>query len=378
MRITSRGLLAVILCFVTIHPLASELAASPSPSPVPLPVPQDALSYTLLDRAPGAVPAFDALGLAPENVSSPSTPRDFAGDLINGVDRNGVLQHGLAIETAPFRWFRIGTSIGDYRKSSSARWAYNFSVSVATSKAVEESDAVQLAVGFKEVLWESVDHDPYRNGSLDAAFQQNPRPLPDDRGALPDSSTSDEDPFKTAVDEFYKNKWRGGIWTAAIAPTWNSESGKVSNLTGTGFTVWTTFAYGLPKSRSPRIGSSNPLNVQFAAELRYRDGEHVTDPNDKMHVAAQDSFLAAGRVRVGSDTFNGFAEGGYVRVWHGLNGDDDGWRGALGVEKRLAPNIWLVITAGQQFGGGTVASDELFVLSSLRFGTAEKAQLSMP
>ncbi|HWM23526.1 MAG TPA: hypothetical protein VNP98_01780 [Chthoniobacterales bacterium] len=375
MSIKNSALFAVILCSVAAQHLASAQVASPAPAP--LPVPQDALSTINFDRAPGAVPAFDALGLSPENVSSPSTPRDFAGDLINGVDRNGVLQNGLAIETAPFRWFWIGTSIGEYRTNPFARWAYNFSVSVATAKAVEKSDAVQLAIGFKEVLWESADHDPYRNSDLDKAARAGSRPFSDDldSGPLPES-VSDPNPWAAAVEEFYKNKWRGGIWTAAIAPTWNSESGELSDLTETGFTVWTAFAYGLPKNWSPRIGSKNPLNVQFAAELRYRNGEHVTDPNDKMHIASQNSFLTAARVRVGSDTFNGFAEGGYVRVWHGLNGDDDGWRGALGVEKRIAPNVWLVLSAGQQFGGGSVEGNELFVLSSLRFGTADKAQFA--
>ena len=116
--------------------------------------------------------------------------------------------------------------------------------------------------------------------------------------------------------------------------------------------------------------------MQFIAELRYRNGEVVTDPDDKMRTAIQNSFLAAGRVRLGSDNFNGFAEGAYVRVWDGLNGNDDGWRGALGLEKKIAQNVWLVVSAGQQFGGGSVEGDELFVLSSLRFGTADKAQFA--
>ncbi len=336
------------------------------------------------DHAPGAVPAFDALGLSPETVTSPATPRELASDLLNGVDQNGVLQHGLAIETAPFRLIGIRTNLANYKKEDLSgaicRWVYNFSVSAATSKATDKSDAVQLAFGFKEVLWESADHDPYRNLTISEAFANaaghvdvsddldNPAtPLT----PVPETASN---VFKNAVTDFYKNKWQGGIWTAAIAPTWNSNSGKLSDLSGTGFTTWTTFAYGTTKN-ALMIGE-NPINVQMIGEVRYRDAEQVTDPNNKTNVAAQNTFLAAGRVRMGSDSFNGFAEGAYVRVWHGLNGDGDGWRGALGLEKKIAKNIWLVLSAGEQFGEAGAKTNNLFAVSSLRFGTADKAQFS--
>jgi len=355
-------------------------AEAPAPSATPSSAADTLLSAVNLDydRAPSAVPAFDALGLSPETVTTPSTPRELVAALLNGVDRNGVVQHGIALETAPFRLFWVGTSLADYSRSSFQRCLYHFSISLATSKAVENSDAVQLALGFKDVLWESADHDPYRNPDLNAAFGNllGGTSFGTGFGEMPSISASAKDAWKKAVDDFYANKWRGGIWTAAIAPTWNSDSGKLGELSGTGFTSWTTFAYGLSKNHSFRIGNNDPMNMQFIAELRYRNGERVTDPNDKTRVATQNSFLAAGRVRFGSDSFNGFAEGAYVRVWNGLNGDEDGWRGALGLEKKIATNVWLVLSAGQQFGGGTVEGNELFVLSSLRFGTADKAQFS--
>lgn len=366
-----------------VAPLSLVRAQEPSPSATAAPTNPTELLLSKVnldyDRAPNAIPAFEALGLTPETVTTPGTPRELVAELINGVDRNGVLQNGIALETAPFRLLWIGTSRGDYEKYPLLRCLYHFSISAATSKASEDSDAIQLAVGFKDVLWESADHDPYRNPDLDKAFKKAASeelgPVERDfDDTLSSVSPNAKKAFEAAVSEFYANKWRGGIWTAAIAPTWHSETGKVGDLSGTGFTTWTTFAYGLRKPILPQFGTNDPINVQFIAELRYRNGEQVIDSNDKTRVAAQDSFLAAGRIRFGSDTFNGFAEGAYVRVWHGLNGDDDGWRGAIGLEKKIAKNVWLVLSAGQQFGGGSVEGDELFVLSSLRFGTADKAQ----
>ena len=383
MTIRSFAILAAVALSAAAS-LPSVRAQEPSPSATPTPATPTELLLEKVnldyDRAPNGVPAFDALGLTPETVTTPGTPRELVAELINGVDRNGVLQNGIALETAPFRLLWIGTSRGDYEKYPFLRCLYHFSVSVATSKAAEDSEAVQLAVGFKDVLWESADHDPYRNPDLDKAFQIAAEEVlgsvEDDFGdKLSPVSPTAKKAFASAVADFYANKWRGGIWTAAIAPTWHSESGKVGDLSGTGFTTWTTFAYGLRKPVLPQIGTNAPINVQFIAELRYRNGEQVIDPNDKMRVVSQDSFLAAGRIRFGSNTFNGFAEGAYVRVWDGLNGNDDGWRGAIGLEKKIAQNVWLVVSAGQQFGGGSIEGNELFVLSSLRFGTADKAQL---
>jgi hypothetical protein len=363
------------------------IAPPASPSASPTLASADELKKVNLDRALGAVPAFDALGLSPESVTTPSTPRDLATDVLNGVDKNGVLQHGLAIETAPFRLIGIRTGLSAYRGTGETdvgamitRWIYNFSTSIATSKAVDKSDAVQLAIGFKEVLYESADHDPYRNSDLNEAFQ-NAAQEAASQGVLSDTGPLQEIPssakkiFQSAVDDFYKNKWHGMIWTAAIAPTWNSDSGKISDLTGTGFTTWSAFAYGTPKD-SLKITQDEPINVQIIGELRYREGEHVVDPNDKMHIATENNFLVAARLRMGTDTFNGFAEGGYVRVWHGLNGDGDGWRGALGIEKKITANIWLVLTAGEQFGDASVKTNNLYAVSSLRIGTADKAQFS--
>ena len=373
----------VIFAIVSIRVGSLLAAESPSTSGAIASKSVDPLNDVNFDRAVGAVPAFDALGLSPETVTSPSTPRELAADLLNGVDHNGVLQHGLAIEVAPLRMIGLPTRLDDYRASAVRRWIYNFSASIATSKATDKSDAVQVALGFKEVLYESDDHDPYRNNEIDAAArpirQAVEQANPSYDQPPPPAPTGTEEAFKEAVAKFEKNKWQGMIWTVAIAPTWNSQSGKLSELSGSGFTTWSAFAYGLHQTEHPlRIGNGDPINVQFISELRYRDAEHITDPKDKTHVAIQNSLVAAGRLRMGTDTFNGFVEGAYVRVWHGLDGDGNNWRGAVGVEKKLADNIWLVISAGEQFGDASAKTDNLFAVSSLRFGTADKAQFAPP
>ena len=45
-------------------------------------------------------PAFTILSITPQNVTNPTTVRDLATALINGVDRNGNFQSGVAIDAS--------------------------------------------------------------------------------------------------------------------------------------------------------------------------------------------------------------------------------------------------------------------------------------
>jgi hypothetical protein len=363
--------------------LESHAAATPAPSASPTATP-DALDPIVnavnFDRAISVVPAFAALDLAPETVTHPTTPRDLAAALLNGVDKTGAVQHGIALETAPFRMLPIRTDIDAYRDSGLTRFLYNFSFSAATSKASDKSDALQMALGFSAILYESANHDPARDPKLKTRFAEisaaHPPPDvgPDD--PLPPEDEGMKKDFQKLAEEFQKRSWAGTIWSAAIAPTWQSDSGKTSDLSSSGFTAWSAFSYGVIDPL--KTNAKDPINLQFIAEVRYRQGEHLIDPDDNTRTADQDSFIAAGRLRFGTATFNGFAEGAYIRVWHGLGGDGNGWRGAVGVEKQIATNVWLVVSAGQQFGETGAETNELFAVSSLRFGTADKAQFAPP
>jgi len=335
-----------------------------------------------LDRPISAVPAFTALDISPESVAHPASPRDFAAALLNGVDRQGVLQTGLAIETAPFRlipgWKQ---DFPHYKANYWTRFLYNFSLSLATAKASADTDnkAVNLAVGVQTILWESAESDPLRNEGLQQAFHSaytpaviEDIPLSGDINTETGSLAEAQKSFQTAVEEFRQRHWVGTLWTASIAPTWNSQSGKIGNLEGSGFAAWSTFAYAFD---GPFLNSK--ARFQALGQLRYRQGEMIVDPNDSKHTAQQDSLLAAARLRVGSPDFNGFAEAGYLWVWGGLNGDGQAYRASIGLEKRIAENVWFVLSGGEQFGASS-STNEFFALGTFRIGTADKPQLAPP
>jgi hypothetical protein len=329
-----------------------------------------------LDRPISAVPAFTALDISPESVAHPSTPREFGAALLNGVDRHGVLQTGLAVETAPFRlipgWKQDYPS---YERSYWTRFLYNFSLSLATAKATAEEDdkSVNLALGLQTILWQDKNSDPLLNEDLRNSFHSNfdhlvtDIPLSGPMVTTPKTTSAQKD-FQASVEEFRQKHWVGTLWTASVAPTWHSDDGNMDSLKAQGFTAWSTFAYAFDGP----FGNGN-ARFQALAQVRYRQGEMLVDPNDSKHTAKQDSILGAARLRFGSPDFNAFAEAGYLRVWDGLNGSGHAYRAAVGLERRIAENVWFVLSGGQQFGEAA-ETNELFVLGSFRLGTADKAQ----
>lgn len=114
-----------------------------------------------LDLAIPESPAFAVLGLSPQEVIRPTTPRDFAAGLLNGIDKNGNFQSGVAIDTVPYLLFNgENTSLAEYRERGNyaIRLLTNTQLSVATAKGSSDDDkSVKLAAGLKIVPWNRGD-----------------------------------------------------------------------------------------------------------------------------------------------------------------------------------------------------------------------------
>jgi hypothetical protein len=102
-----------------------------------------------LDLAVPESPAFTVLGLTPESVVRPTSPRELALSLLNGVDANNNFQAGVAVDTVPFTLlFGEGFTLGDYRRDPVERALARLQLSVATAKGTSEDDeAVRLGLG---------------------------------------------------------------------------------------------------------------------------------------------------------------------------------------------------------------------------------------
>lgn len=115
-----------------------------------------------LDLAVPESPAFTVLGVTPENVVRPTSPRQLALSLLNGVDRDGNFQSGIAVDTAPYLLVAgQHLTLQDYRDSKnywSKRLPARTQVSLATAKGSTTDDkSSRVALGIRVTPWDAGD-----------------------------------------------------------------------------------------------------------------------------------------------------------------------------------------------------------------------------
>lgn len=112
-----------------------------------------------LDLTVPESPAFTVLGLTPENVVRPANPRELAMELLNGVDRNGNLQSGVAIDTAPYLLAKSRTlTLRDYQADRVKHVLARTQLSFATAKGTDsEDEAIRAGVGLRVTPWDEGD-----------------------------------------------------------------------------------------------------------------------------------------------------------------------------------------------------------------------------
>jgi len=312
-------------------PLHAQTAANPADNP------ELKVSSVPLDLSVPVSPAFTVLGVTPENVIRPASPRAFAASLLNAVDQNGNLQNGLALDAAPFLF---GTNLSDYRKNDLSRFLANLQISVATTKGQAAQDqASRISTGLHMVLLNRGD--PRLDGSLldklRAAYaKQAPTPVTDPEHF--DQAIAEE--VRGIFDSFRKEAERKPIWILAGAPSWISSTGNAENLKWNGFGVWSSFGFGLDKA----------AKHQLIFHARYRGEERIGDLTAADGYRIQNSLLLGARFRTGSDNFKYSFEAGYSGTTPKGNKMDHWTQFALILEPRIFEDFWLHLAFTGQGG----------------------------
>jgi hypothetical protein len=121
------------------------------------------VSVLNLDLAIPESPAFAVLGLTPEAVVRPTTLREFVTTLLNGVDRRGNLQSGVAIDVAPWRLGEAqegedGLTIREYRRSYIKQVLLRSKVSIGSAVGTSSEDrSARVALGFTTTPFDAGD-----------------------------------------------------------------------------------------------------------------------------------------------------------------------------------------------------------------------------
>jgi predicted porin len=113
-------------------------------------------------------------------------------------------------------------------------------------------------------------------------------------------------------------------------------------------------------------------NAQLILHAKLLNKQSVPDPDDDSLLIEQDSESIAAAFKFGSDTLNASLQASYSRLKDRTHDTSDNIQKlSVGLEYRLAKDLWLVATIGGE-GGRDNGKNNSFVLGSLKYGTATK------
>lgn len=389
---------------------AVATAAAPSQSPTPMPftslLNRDApgsTAFTNVDMSVPESPAFTVLGVTPETVIRPTSPRAFATSLLNGVDQNGNFQSGLAMDFVPYLLIAGDElTLRKYQTKPVVRLLSRTQFSFATTKgATTEDKSMRLALGLHLTLWDRGD--PRTDETLMSclsAFRLPPPPtmleceLPDnptdaDREAFRRCQESAEatrqerarqvqearefnDSVSTRCrDESRQRNWNASSWIIGAAPSWISTDGQTKNMRWNGGGFWTSLGYGF--EGVPGLESRS----QLILHARYRNREVVPDPNTTGAFLSQDSMFFGARFRTGSPTFNGSFEYTFLRSRFAGLRFDNASRFSLLFERRIAGDTWFNLSLGGE-SGRPDGRNNGFVLTSFKWAFSDRRNVPSP
>lgn len=336
-------------------------------------------------------PAFTILGLNPETVAHPSTPRELALSLLSGFDRNGNLQSGWAIDTAPYLLLRgQELTLGEYRQSFITRVLSNTQLSLATAKASSSQDkAVRAALGLQVTIFNLGD--PRLDTELDKGFKavddmherQRPIPRPSPVGtpqkeidkqraayekALQEWDVAFEKDFDKEREKARRRNWNNSSWIIGIAPSWISDKAALDSLSWDGGGFWTTATYGFEG-----VKGLEDL-AQLLLHIRYRNKEHVPVPDQDNKFFDQDTFLAGGGLRFGSVDFNASLDAAYVNARPNDMPRNNFWQLSINGELKVGNNQWLTVSFARDTGNRN--NNKSSLLASFKWGFSDKPQLA--
>jgi hypothetical protein len=304
------------------------------------------------------------MNVTPAEVVRPATPRAWAAALLDGVDKNGKLKRGIAIDAAPFALFSRDMSLFEYTQLSAAeKMLMNTNVSFGTAKGNESDDkSLKLGLGLHVRLYDLGD--PRDDAELTKCY----------RDIVNANRPSDDDFFKPAgvkaggfKDCLAKRKsarWNASSGILGLGQAWTSDTGEVSDRKRSTGGAWLSLGYGFENfDGMPALHDNSQVLVHY----KMLSKERVADPLNEGKFVDQKNRLAAVQMRMGVQTFAGMLEASWQRLSVADRPEEKVRRYAVGLEFRIASNTWLVFSTGGE-RGRTTGENGSFVLTTIRYG----------
>jgi hypothetical protein len=157
--------------------------------------------------------------------------------------------------------------------------------------------------------------------------------------------------------------WNNSSFSLGAAPSWISKNGTIDELRWNGGAVWASLAYGFEGV----AGLED--RAQLILHTRYRTNEQVPDPKMKGKFLEQDSILAGGRLRIGTDLLRLSVEGLWIHEEPMARRTSESARFSVGADIRLTRELWLEVSVGGE-SGRRDGNNQAFALTSLKWGTS--------
>jgi|GEM_PF-1297978 len=363
-------------------------AITPDPQP-PVDAPkQDLPILGNVDLAVPESPAFTILGLTPQTVVRPASPKEFATALLNGVDDHGNFQSGLAVDAVPYLiFFGDGISLYDYNRNYLTRMLSRTQFSLATTKGTGDNDkSIRLGLGLHVNVWDKGD--PRADKKLFACYDQADAQIQADvtqflidtpggvkNPAFPSFLATQKTKFTTETnkcDELArKRNWKQSGLVFGAAPSWISETGTTDKFRWNGGGFWTSLAYGFEGVKGL------DQNSQLILHFRVRSNEQVADPNNAGQFLLQNSRFFGARFNVGNENNHVAFEGVYQWLKRPGLASDNSYRYSLGFERRVAQNIWFQLSLGGD-SGRRDGNNQAFVKGTFNWGFTRKQEREAP
>lgn len=334
-----------------------------------------------VDLAVPESPAFAVLDITPQTVTRPTSTEEFATSLLNGVDKNGNFQAGVAVDTIPYLlFFGHQTTLEQYVANPNGfnviRQLSRLQFSAATAKGANDDDkSLRLALGFRATPWDAGD--PRFDQTLIKCMKEDtppfPRIFPGDDDAVKQKQRDEyRKELKKAAESCREGAearlWNRSSWSLGVAPSWISTDGTIDRVAANGTAFWTSLAWGF--EGVPGLKDS----AQVILYTRYRLDEHVVDPKVNGRFIKQDRVALGGRIRFGGKILNGSVEGLWLLTQQPGRSDDSSVRVSVGAEYQITRGVWLELSVGGE-GGRRDGNNQAFALGSFKWGTSRDTQL---
>lgn len=357
-----------------------------------------------LDLSVPESPGFTILGLNPQNVVRPATPREFVTTLLSGLDEHGNFQTGVAIDTAPYlllagsdggvdraKYQNLGTD--GKPRFSLVRFASRIQFSLATTKGTTEDDkSARIGTGLHFTIFDKGDprmdtlfstcfRDFVKNIEREIAISLgiNPDPLlqtgPEfDRvgSELKKSiATYREKIKKECVEPSRKRNFARSSFIVGGAGSWTSPTGDSGKFKYSGAGIWASLAYGF--EGLPGLEQKAQLIFHFRRRIK----EIVPDPIATGMFTTKDSNLFGARLRFGSPNWTANLEGSYRGEHYAGRAPDSNFQLSLGSDYKLSDNLYLNFSIGGETKKSNVSDGKVFVRTSFNWGTSQKRTIKV-